>query len=235
MGRAGRECILCCHKAGGFTLPQVPPSKTLSEQALIDREAPLRAAHEARQLDAVTRLSFELYGREINSFLGARLRSHDHGQEAFAMFAEDLWVRMPSFRWHCSMRCWMYILARGAAYRYLTAPQQRPERNEPLSLHASALAARDTVRSITQPQHDTQLKHRVRALRERLASSDQLLLILRVDRQLPWRELALIMQEAGEAIEADALDRAAAKLRKRFERVKAELRAMAIEEGLLPR
>jgi RNA polymerase sigma-70 factor, ECF subfamily len=207
----------------------------MPEQALTEREAPLRAAYAAGQLDAVTRLSFALYGREISSFLCARLRSYDHGQEAFAMFAEELWVRMPTFRWQCSMRCWMYILARSAAHRYLTTPQQRPERNEPLSRHVSALAAHDTVRSITKPHHDSEVQQRMRALRERLEPADQSLLILRVDRQLAWRELALIMHEASAPLEVDAVERAAAKLRKRFERVKAELRAMAIEEGLLPR
>ena len=202
---------------------------------LLEAEGPLRDAFSAGDFDAATRLAFGLYGREVLSFLSARLRSDEHGQEAFAMFAEDLWTSMERFAWRCSMRCWVYILARNAANRYVVAPHRKPERNLPLSQHASALAVLPATRDATRPYHDTELKRRVRALRERLSSLDQTLLILHVDRGLPFRELAQVVHEGSELLSGEALARESARLRKRFERVKTQLRQLAIDEGLLKR
>jgi RNA polymerase sigma-70 factor (ECF subfamily) len=75
-------------------------------------------------------------------------------------------------------------------------------------------------------------------VREQLEPDDQMLLILRVDRQLEWRDLALVMSTRDHCptarLDDAALDREAARLRKRFERVKAELKDLAQEAGLLP-
>jgi RNA polymerase sigma-70 factor (ECF subfamily) len=77
----------------------------------------------------------------------------------------------------------------------------------------------------------------MRALREKLEPDDQMLLILRVDRQMEWRDLALVMSEEADPSAArpddDVLDREAARLRKRFERAKSELKRLAKESGLL--
>jgi RNA polymerase sigma-70 factor, ECF subfamily len=198
----------------------------------LESEQPIRAACARGDMDMATRLAFELYGAEVLSFLSARLHSGEHGQEAFAMFAEDLWSSMSSFGFRCSMRCWVYILARNAANRYVRAPHRRRERNLPLSQHASALVD-PPPREPTRPHHDTDVKHRVRALREQLPSHEQLLLTLHVDRGLSFRELALVLHEGPSALEGEALTREAARLRKRFERLKERLRELAIESGLL--
>jgi RNA polymerase sigma-70 factor, ECF subfamily len=68
---------------------------------------------------------------------------------------------------------------------------------------------------------------RVAKLRAELDPEDQTLLILRVNRQLPWRDIARIMTDEGDASDDDELKRRAAALRKRFERLKEELRAKA--------
>jgi len=60
-----------------------------------------------------------------------------------------------------------------------------------------------------------------------------MLLILRVDRSMDFRELVVAMSEESTPIEDAAIDREAARLRKRFERIKDRLRAMAKDEGLL--
>lgn len=91
----------------------------------------------------------------------------------------------------------------------------------------------DRARSATQMHQRTDVKDKIRALRERLPQEDQTLLILFVDRNLPWREIAMVVHEQGEQLDDAALDREAARLRKRFERVKSELKALAIAEGLL--
>jgi hypothetical protein len=59
-----------------------------------------------------------------------------------------------------------------------------------------------------------------------------MLLILRVDRDMAWRDIALAM--SGDSnLDDDAVARDSARLRKAFERVKSEIKRMAREEGLL--
>ena len=207
----------------------------MSEPHVIESEHDIRRAFDTGDLQAAARLTFERYGREVSSFLRARLRGEDHGQEAFAMFAEDLWSGIANFGWRCSMRCWVYVLARNAANRYAKSPERRRDRNLPLSQHPSLLARQETLRSPTEPHRDTTVKQRMRALRERLDPDDQTLLILHVDRALTWPEIALVLHDDASPLEGADHSRAAARLRKRFERVKAEFRRLAREEGLLPR
>jgi len=176
--------------------------------------------------------TLETYGEEILSFLVARLRSPSDGQEAFAMFAEDLWIGLPKFAWRCSMRTWAYTLARNAAARYASAPQRNAARNLTLSAPGRLSALVERVRSATHIYQKTAIKDRFRVLREQLSPDDQTLLVLRVDRGMAWRDLAITM--SGDADLDDAgIDRECARLRKAFERVKTDLKQLAEKEGLL--
>ncbi len=198
-------------------------------------EASIRTACEARDFGLATARAFEAYGSEILSYLIARLRSHGDGEEAFSMFAEDLCQALPAFEFRCSVRGYLYTLARNAGNRYATAPQNRRERNLPISAQASLSAVVERARSETALHKRTEVRDKLRALREQLPEEDQTLLILHVDRALPWSDIAMVMHESGTALAGEALARESARLRKRFERVKAELKSLAIEEGLLPR
>jgi RNA polymerase sigma-70 factor (ECF subfamily) len=197
-----------------------------------DEDAAIRRAFDAGDLELAATRALEAHGSEILSFLVARLRSMSEGQEAFSMFAEDLWRGLPAFGWRCSIRTWTYALARNAANRHVAVAQRRPERNLALSQAGSVSQAVERVRSATQIHQRTDVKDRVRALREQLEPDDQMLLLLRVDRDLSWRDTAIAMCSEQELDDA-AIEREAAKLRKRFERVKADLRRMAQEAGLL--
>ncbi|MGN6107017.1 MAG: sigma-70 family RNA polymerase sigma factor, partial [Kofleriaceae bacterium] len=81
------------------------------------------------------------------------------------------------------------------------------------------------VRETTLVHLRTAVKDRMRALRDQLEPDDRTLLILRVDRDLQWREIAQVL--LGDQADAAELDRHAATLRKRFERVKQRLRELA--------
>jgi RNA polymerase sigma-70 factor (ECF subfamily) len=100
-----------------------------------------------------------------------------------------------------------------------------------LPSHAWADLAAE-VRSRTATYLLTEVKDQVRALRDRLTPDDQAILVLRVDRDLPWRDIARIMADEGESLTEPELVRRAAALRKRFERIKDELRALAQAAGL---
>jgi RNA polymerase sigma-70 factor (ECF subfamily) len=200
---------------------------------VIQSELPIRTAWDAQDFQTAAALTLELYGRAILGFLIGRLRDPIRGEDAFSMFTEDLWNGLPGFGWRCSMRGWAYGLARNAANRLASAPAQRPERNLALVTDATAQQIMQHVRSATQAYRQTDVKDRVRALREQLPPDDATLLILHIDRGLPWRELAVVMQDGEELLDGEALDREAARLRKRFERIKAELKRMAREQGLI--
>jgi RNA polymerase sigma-70 factor (ECF subfamily) len=198
-----------------------------------ETEEAIRAALEAQNLPAAATRALEAYSQEILSFLVARLHSKSDADEAFSMFAEDFWKGLPSFGFRCSVRGWMYAVARNAGNRYASSPERRPARNLTLSAEGSASQLVDRVRSATEVHLRTDVKDKVRALRERLDPEDQTLLILHVDRGLAWRELAMVMHADGERLEGGELERETARLRKRFERVKAELKELATKEGLL--
>jgi RNA polymerase sigma-70 factor, ECF subfamily len=73
----------------------------------------------------------------------------------------------------------------------------------------------------------------MRALRERLSEDDQTLLVLRIDKELSWKEIAAVMSGRGEELDDAALRRWSARLRQRFRKVKERLRVMAKEEGII--
>jgi DNA-directed RNA polymerase specialized sigma24 family protein len=197
-----------------------------------DPEAAISAAHRAQDFHAAATYALDAYGHEIITFLFARLRNPSDGQDAFSMFVEDFWKGLPGFEFRCSVRVWMYTLARNASIRVGSAGHRKREVElEPL-LRQPVLAVVAHARTETAIHLRTAVKDRLRAFREQLDPDDQTMLILHVDRALPWREVALVMLQAEHADPA-ALAREAARLRKRFERVKAELKTLARREGLI--
>ena len=83
-----------------------------------------------------------------------------------------------------------------------------------------------TVRAATQPYLRTEVKDAVSQLRQRLTPEEQTLLILRVDRALSWKEVGQIMADGDEPLSE-------ATLAKRYQRVRARLRKLAEDAGLL--
>jgi RNA polymerase sigma-70 factor (ECF subfamily) len=195
-------------------------------------EKEIRRAWDAGDFGLTATLALRKHGTEIMSFLVWRLRSPNDGSEAFSMFAEDLWSGLRNFEWRCSLRTWLYVLARNAAQRYGSSAHKRLERRHAITGEGeiAALIARITTQSFAYQRTD--VKTRVRELRERLSPEDQMLLVLRIDRGLAWRDLAVSM--SGDLkMDEQRLDREAARLRKCFERIKGDLRRWAQEEGVL--
>lgn len=195
-------------------------------------EQAIRAAFDAHELSRTAILSLETYGDELLSFLCSRLRGASDAQEVFSMLIEDLWTGLPSFGWRCSMRTWLYTLARNAAARYLKAPPQRRDHQLALSEVEGLSALVERVRSTTHVYQQTDVKTRFQQLCEQLPDEDRMLLVLRVDRGLSFRELALAISGDVELDEA-GIAREAARLRKAFARLKEGLRSLATREGLL--
>jgi RNA polymerase sigma-70 factor (ECF subfamily) len=162
------------------------------------------------------------HGSEIFGWMLTTLSSDAEAADAFSLFSEDLWRSLARHEGRCSIRTWCYMLARCAVGRVIEA--RATGRGVPLSdAPISNVAAQ--VRDATLSYLRTDAKQRIRSLRAQLDPDDQLLLVLRVDKDLGWRDIAIVMfgHDAGDA----ELARHAARLRKRFERVKAQLRALA--------
>ena len=67
---------------------------------------------------------------------------------------------------------------------------------------------------------------RLARLREMLPTEDHALLVLRLDREMAWEEIADVLSASGPRVTAAAL-------RKRYERVKERLARRARDEGLV--
>lgn len=186
-------------------------------------EAPIRAAAERADYEQAVTLALRVYGGELLSFLRAMARDADLGAEAFAEAAEDLWRGLPAFRWGSSLRSWLYKIARNALAQLRRDPRRRSERNLPLSV---APEMENVVRTNTPFMQQTEVKDAFRELRAELAPEEYELLVLRLDRDMSWKDIARVLGDGN--VEQDA-----ATLRKRFERVRERLKKLARERGLL--
>jgi RNA polymerase sigma-70 factor (ECF subfamily) len=195
---------------------------------MVETESRIRELHTGGGTDEAVTLTVETYGPEVFGFLASRLRDDDAANEAFAQTCADLVASIQSFAWRCSMRTWMYKLARSAAAKQTRGLRKRRNEDVPLS-QASDLAER--LSSRTRDWARTEVKDAFAELRAELAPEDQTLLILRVDRALEWSEIAEVSSD--EELDDDERARAAARLRQRFKSVKDSLRRRAIEVGLI--
>jgi RNA polymerase sigma-70 factor (ECF subfamily) len=213
------------HVVGFITVESAPRGET---------ELAIRALSERGDATNATTLALKTYGREVFGFLLAVLPSEQDAADAFAEVSISVWRELQGFRWESTLRTWLYVLARNAAYRLRRGAARRLRREAPSdeSSIADVVAA---VRTETVTFLKTEKRSRLQALRDDLSEEDQMLLILRVDRGLDWNEVARVLATEGKDARHDPpeLARAAARLRKRFQSIKDSLRARARREGLL--
>jgi RNA polymerase sigma-70 factor, ECF subfamily len=192
-----------------------------------DPEPELAELLRARDLDAAASCALTSYGPELYGFLVNHMGGEFDASEVFSQVAEDFWRGLPTFGARCSVRTWMYVLARNAAARFWRSPWRRADGG---SSRLDGLAA--DARSRTQPWLRTDVKDKWRALRESLDPDDRALLTLRVDRNLDWNDIARVILGRDDP-EAEELARDAARLRKRYHLLKEELRERARAAGLI--
>jgi RNA polymerase sigma-70 factor (ECF subfamily) len=176
---------------------------------------------------AATR-AIEAYGPELFGFLVSLLGDESDAREVFSEVAEDLWRGLPKFRFGCSVRTWLYVLARHATASFRRAPWNHAGRR---TGDAQLDALVDQARTRTQPWLRTDVKDRFAALRQSLDADDRELLVLRVDRSMEWKDIARVTL-GSESPDAAEVVREADRLKKRFQLLKGELRRRAREAGL---
>jgi RNA polymerase sigma-70 factor (ECF subfamily) len=166
-------------------------------------------------------VAIEGLGPSVLGYLYTVLGDADDARDAFSMFAEDLWRGLPAFRRECSLRAWAFRLARHAAARLLREAWRR--RAQPLPTSAASRLAASIAASGMAPGSRREALARIRAA---LDLDDQTLLVLRIDKELEWEEIAEVLATDGAPVTA-------AGLRKRFERLKDRMEKLAREEGLV--
>jgi RNA polymerase sigma-70 factor, ECF subfamily len=191
-------------------------------------EAELGALCEAAAWDRAITALIQGYGPELLGVLVALHRDEAAASDVFALLCESLWRGLPRFERRSSFRTWAFAAAHNASATYLRDEGVRRRRH----VGEAALAELESrVRSQTLPHLRSQVRTRLEELRATLPHEDQLLLILRVDKELEWTDLARVLHD-GELAEG-ALSRESARLRKRFQLVKERLRERAEAEGLI--
>lgn len=165
------------------------------------------------------------YGPEILGFLTAQHRDELDADEVFSIWCERLLRGLPAFARQCSVRTWAYTLARNASHNHRRDERARQRRAVPMSGALSDAAA--LVRTETRPYLRTEAKSKLAALRDALPPEDRMLLVLRLDKGLEWKDIAWVLL-GDEALASDeTLKRTAQRARKRFQILKDRL----IEEG----
>ncbi len=161
------------------------------------------------------------HGPEVLGYLENVLGDPDDARDVFQRFAEDLWTWLPSYRGG-SLRSAAYRIAWHAAARFRREAWRR-RRERMRTTMASRIAA-----SITSPESRlaSSPRDRLDRLRAALDPEERTLLILRLDREMSWNEVAEVLSSEGDTVDSAAV-------RKRFERVKDKLAKLAKEQGLL--
>jgi RNA polymerase sigma-70 factor (ECF subfamily) len=184
-------------------------------------ERVIREKWERRDLAGAADAAIRGYGPEIYGFLVAFHRDDEDASEVWSRVTERLWAGLDRFGWHSSFRTWVYAIARNTSIRYRQEKKRRHE--DPLPEGSLADVAL-RIRSDTASWLRTSARDRFGALRDSLPEDDRMLLVLRVDKDLSWNELARVMHpEESESLDEEGLKREAARLRKRFQHVKERL------------
>lgn len=196
-------------------------------------ERDIRACCERADFGGAATTAIRGYGPELYGFLVGFHRAEQDAAEVFSLVMERLFRGIPRFDWGCSFRTWAYTIAHNASATYRADAQRRGRRHVPLGDAPEVSQIVEQVRSETASHLRTETKSRVAALRASLTVEEQTLLSLRIDRDLAWDDIVLILRGGDERPTDEVLRRESAKMRKRYQALKDKLRELARQEGLL--
>ena len=184
-------------------------------------ESRIRELTEASRLRAALTCAIEGYGAEVLGYLHAVASAGIDADDAFSEVCERTWRGLPDFEWRSSFRTWMYAIARNVLRNRVRSSSGR-RRVVSLTDAPEIAEVAERVRTTTAVYLRTETKTRLQEVRASLDPDDRALLVLRVDRKLGWNEIAMVLCDEGDDDDA-TVAREAARLRKRFERLKAKV------------
>jgi len=187
-----------------------------------ETENRIRALVMAGDVGAAVTGVLRLYGAEVFGFISALIEVAPSAREVYAAVGEVIWVRLPTFGWRCDLRTWTYGIARRAIAAF------RAEHGTPSNVLFTE-APRPPPSS--GPFRQKAFRGAVAVLRRKLSPEERELLILRVDRRLSWRSLALTT--LGETADEADVVKEEERLRASVDVLKEKLAQIAKEHGIL--
>jgi RNA polymerase sigma-70 factor (ECF subfamily) len=200
------------------------------ERSTTPLDEEVRSLVEAGREREAANLLLKRLSPELGPFLHRILGNDALADEALSATGERLWRALGKFRWECSLRSWSYIVARREANRCRARHRLALGRQTSLSSAGELPAPRATS------QHGLSTTRRdiLEDLRANLSDEDRDLLVLRVERDLAWNEIAAAFLEEDTRDE-NAIRREAARLRQRYRSIRvAVAAAMAQRRGQAP-
>ncbi len=183
-------------------------------------ETDITARLAAEDYDAAVEAILGLYGGRIFRMMVGILRDESAAQDTFQTFSIALWQSLPSFNGDSRVYTWTYTIARRTIGKRLSKAKSSVDR-----LHTDqelALAAKWT-RTATAEWRKTESRAKLQELLDELDTDDRTLVMLRIGEAMPWDQVAAVLSDEDGVLDSDALKKEAARLRKRFERVKTRL------------
>jgi len=205
-------------------------SRRMRSTERVQLEAEVRRLCEAGDARGAVTAAIRGLGPELMGFLIVVAGGPDDASDVFSDLCVRMWRSLHGFRWESSLRTWAYTLTRRALHEHRQRRATWKQRMVPISEVPEIDELIVRVRTTTLAGLRQGRRSRAESLRARLDPDDQILLTLRLSRGLEWRDIAKVLAEADDLDEA-AVMRAAASLRKRFERLKVRLKKMAAEES----
>jgi RNA polymerase sigma-70 factor, ECF subfamily len=172
------------------TLPAVgstPSWVGMGDQSSRRVRSPLEVSSCVRSLirkgepQAAARQALYAYGPELFGFLIGVLDDVELARHVYADFGQRVGTEIEAFRWRCTLRTWLYSLAR----RELRDRRLR-RRRAPVALRSVS----DPAVSLSVSRRRPELTSAISAIRRALTEEDREILILHVDRRFEWEELA---------------------------------------------
>jgi RNA polymerase sigma-70 factor, ECF subfamily len=182
----------------------------------------VRSLLDAGEVDRAATVALERYGAAVLKYLRLLLHDEQDAADAYSLFEEHLWRGLSTFRTESSLQTWVFRVARNAAADVHKQAWRRLGRR--LTIDLANAAAADELET---PNHVREMRRLFQRLRQYLSESEQTLLILRVEHEFRWTEIARILSRDGRALDTTTVI-------KRFDRLAARLCRMARQHGLLP-
>lgn len=193
-----------------------------------DIDSAVREALEEGDRRRATEVAIEAYGREIYNYIRRTVRAEHLADDAFQDFALDLLDGWEQFAWESTVKTWAYSVARNATHRLLRAESSGNRRR--LHTDEQEELAAEWTRTTTRNWEKTEARKWLWETVEEFDPEDRELLVLRLGNQMEWSEVARVVEDDDD-LDGDALRRASARLRKRFQRLKENLRERRDEFG----
>jgi RNA polymerase sigma-70 factor, ECF subfamily len=169
--------------------------------------------------DAATR-AIRGYGRDLLHYLRSVLQDSEAASDVFAELCSDMWRGLAAFRRESSFRTWAYRLAWNAARDHVRDVRRRQQRVRRLETTEAEHLADELSRNTPAGLRSTGVVEKMARIAAMLDLEERSLLLLRVEQQLPWKDVANVVSQSGDEVDDVTV-------RKRFDRLKRKIRDLA--------